>query len=89
MFFGRSGEALKMAQSALDAARESRSTIDGHMKECTLRHEQVQKTLDGQNLVLGKIQGFLTRGTFGVIGLLLTVLGAMVLQFVSHVKWMP
>lgn len=89
MLFGSYKEAIAMAQSALNEARETRSDLKSHIDVCAVRADQVQKTLDGQSDTLDKIKAFLTRSTFGVMALLLTVLGTILLQFAQHIRWAP
>lgn len=89
MFNGTAARALEKAQLALDEARKSTAMTEGHMAECSIRHEQIQKSLASQDKILCDIKDVLKWATRGVIVTLITVLGYVGTSAVTHVQFHP
>lgn len=89
MFNGTANRALAKADEALEEARKSTALTETHMKECTLRAEQVKDSLSNQDKDLCDIKDALKWVNRGVLGGLVSAIAYILVNVATHVQFHP
>lgn len=63
----------KRVDQALAIARDAKASIETHVAEDLIRHDQIQVSLKKQDVVLDRISAFMSRCTWGILAALFAI----------------
>lgn len=81
--FRSASQTRDLAEASMAAAKLAQATIDRHMAECGIRHAEIKLSLERQDGVLDKIQTIIGRSSWGVLTILVSLIGGL-LVFISN-----